>query len=56
MGCVGKLDVVGLGPFAHLVAFVRGEVVEHEREPELGRVAGSDLGREGETVRFFVIL
>src|SRR5215210_450243 len=48
VGCVGELDVVVGGPGAHLVAFVDGEVVEHEREPEVGGVAAADLVAEGE--------
>jgi len=48
VGRVGELDVVVGGPLAHLVAFVRGEVVEHEGEPGLGRVAGSDACAEVE--------
>src|SRR5215217_7676162 len=48
VGCVGELDVVVGGPGAHLVAFVDGEVVEHEREPDVGAVAAADLVAEGE--------
>ena len=56
MGCVGELDVVGLRPFAHLGALVRGEVVEHEREPDLGRVAGANGVAEGEELDAGLVL
>jgi len=48
MGRVGELDVVVRSPGADLVAFVDGEVVEHECEPCLSWVAGADLVTEGE--------
>lgn len=45
---VGELGVVVGRPGTHLVAFVDGEVVEHERESRLERVAAADLLAEGE--------
>jgi hypothetical protein len=45
---VGQLDVVVGGPVAHLLAEVRAEVVQHEMQPHLGRVQGSDVATERE--------
>jgi len=53
---VGELDVVAVGPGTHLVSFVRGEVVEQEREPDPGRVEGADLGGEGEELNAGLVL
>lgn len=56
VGRVGEFDVVAGGPSAHLVAFVDGEVVEHEGESRLGRVAGADLRAEGEELEPCLVL
>ena len=47
-GRVGELDVVVGGPVADLLALVRAEVVEHEVQPDLGRVERADVAAEGE--------
>jgi hypothetical protein len=56
VGCVGEFDVVVGRPGAQLVAFVWGEVVEHEGEPCLGRVAGADTRAEVEELDSCLVL
>ena len=46
MGGVGQLDVVRLGLLADGVTFVGAEVVEHEVQPDLGRVEAADVAAE----------
>jgi hypothetical protein len=41
VGRVGELGVVGGRPGADLVAFVNGEVVQYEAEPEVGGIAAA---------------